>query len=64
MARATVWDAYKRESYEGFLAKRTIGGIVIELENGVRLFASNDRIIEVIGETVDNTNEEGEVNES
>lgn len=52
MAYAVVWDAYLKNKYEGPLFRRYSNGIAIDLANGLRYFATNNRIISVEGEEV------------
>lgn len=49
MAVAVIWDAYRRNQYEGVVAKRHVAGITIDLSNGVRMYATTDRIISDTG---------------
>jgi hypothetical protein len=62
MAVAIVWDAYRRNQYEGVVVKRYEAGISIDLSNGVRVYATNDRIVSVTGEilNISTPNDEAE----
>lgn len=48
VARATIWDAYRREQYEGKIVQRGEKGLTIEDSQGVRRYATLDRIVEII----------------
>ena len=58
MAIAVVWDAYRRNQYEGVVVKRHVSGISIDLSNGVRMYATSDRIVSDTGEADNDSNSE------
>lgn len=46
MTKATIWDAHRRNQITGRVVQRGAAGLTIEDSVGVRLYATNDRIIE------------------
>lgn len=46
MNKATVWDANRRNKITGKIVQRGVAGLTIEDNHSVRLYVTNDRIIE------------------